>query len=82
MHPHLQLGEALDKRPRRARVIQVDVREEESARLGLERGEERLESALRSGVDERAAQVPAADYALAAALEDVNEPRFGWIHRA
>ena len=80
VHVHLEVREPLDERAGRARVIEVDVRQQQRPRLLAEALEQRLDAALGSGIDDRPAQVPCADHALAAALEDVDLARIGGRH--
>jgi hypothetical protein len=82
VYPDLEIGEPLDQGTRRSCMIEMDVREEERVRIFGHTLEQRLHAALRSGIDERAAQVPRPDDALAAALKHVYETRSSSIHRA
>ena len=80
--PHLELGEPLDERPRRAGVVEVDVGQQQRLRrLRSMLAEQRLHAALGPGVDERAAQVPAADHPLAADVAHVDQPGVSAGHR-
>ena len=73
VHPDLEIREPLDERPGRARVVEVDVGQEQRPRLLGEAVEKRLDAALGAGIDDRATEVPGADHTLAIALEDVDQ---------
>ena len=53
VHVHAQVREPLDERARRAGVIEVDVGEEERARLALEAREQRLETRRGARIDDQ-----------------------------
>ena len=81
MHPDLEVGKPLHERAGRARVVEVDVGQQQRARLLGEALEQRLDAALGPGIDDRAAQVPGADHPLAAALEHVDQLGVGGHRR-
>ena len=73
VHADLEIGEPLDERAGRARVVEVDVGQQQRPRLLGEAGEKRLDAALGAGIDDRAAEVPGADHTLATELADVDK---------
>ena len=70
-------GQLAHERAGRAGVVEVDVRQQQRARLLVaERVEQRVDARLRAGVDEHVVDLPAADDVLAAEVVDVD-----WSHR-
>ena len=70
-------GKPLDERAGRAGVVEMDVRQEQRLGLVLEAVQQRLDAALGPGIDQRRAQLPAADHALAPEMADVDQPWLG-----
>ena len=73
VHVDLEVRETLHERAGRAGMVQMDVGQEQGARLLGEAREQRLHPALGARVDDRSAQVPCADHPFAALLEHVDE---------
>ena len=68
-----QVRPATHERARRARVVEVDMRQEQALRaLAADRGEQRLLARLRARVDQPAVDLPAADDVLVAEVHDVD----------
>ena len=68
-----QVGPAAHERARRARVVEVDVGQQQRARaLAAEGGEQRVLAGLRAGIDQQAVDLPAADHVLVAEVLDVD----------
>ena len=73
---HLQLGKPASQHAGGARVVEMDVGEEQGARLGLEAGQERLHRRGGPGVgDDAGGHLPGADHAVAAQVDAVDKPR-------
>jgi len=78
VHPHLELGEALDERAGSAGVVEVNVCEREDARALLtERVEQRLDRRAGPAVDQDVADLEDGDHARVAAVVDVDRPDHG-----
>ena len=76
MDEDLEVREAAGQDAGRAGVVEVDVREEELPRLGLEPLEKRLDRRAWSRVDDHARpHLPRADHAVAAEMHGVDEVR-------
>ena len=75
VHPHLELGEALDERAGGAGVVEVDVRERQHARaLVAERLEQRRDRRAGPAVDQHVADLEHRDHPRVAAVVDVDRP--------
>jgi hypothetical protein len=69
----LELGEAPAQHTRCARVIEVDVRQEQHARLdGAEPVEQGFDAGGRPGVDDQTVDLVRADHAIAVHVHDVD----------
>src|SRR5207344_3364534 len=78
-----QVGPAPDQVPGGAGVVEMDVGEQEGARLHAVQGlDQVLHRAGRAGVDEDAVDLPAADHPLPAEVSDVDEPHPGTLRAA
>ena len=76
---HLECRPAPHERPRRARVVEVDVGEQQRPRgLARERGHQRVGAGLRAGVDEHVADLPAADHAITSEMLYVDLAHGFW----
>jgi hypothetical protein len=75
---HLDVGPAAHERTRGARVIEVDVGEQDPPRRGVEGLQQRLMRGLRAGVDDDVVEREAADDERVAEVVDVDLT--GWRH--
>ncbi len=71
--PYLEVRELAHERARRARVVEVDMRQQQRARLLVaERVEQRVGGRLRPGIDDDVVDLPGADDVLETLMEDVD----------
>jgi hypothetical protein len=70
--PHLDVGPAAHERPRGARVVEVDVGQQDSLRRRVEGLEQRVVRGLRAGVDDDPVVLEAADDERVAEVADVD----------
>ena len=73
MHVYAKLREPLDERARGAGVIEMDVGEEERARLALEAREQGLKTRRGTRIDDQAVQFVGADDAVAPQMHAVDQ---------
>ena len=69
---HLESGVPAHEHAGRARVVEMDVREHQGARL--DRLEQRLDTRGGAGIDHRAVDVERADHTVVAQMHDVYQP--------
>ena len=72
-----ELGKAADEGAGGAGVVEMDVGEQQALRLPLEGLEQGLEAGGRPRIDQRLAEVPAADRAIDAEVTAVDQPGAG-----
>ena len=81
VHPDLQVGPALDECARRARMVEMDVRQREHAgRRVAELLQQRRHTRRRAAVDQQIVEQEAADQVLVPELADVNRSWLGAVH--
>ena len=75
VHVDRQGRPAAHQRPGHARVVEVDVGEQQRARLGaVQRRQQRLLGHARARIDQHAVDLPAADHLLAPLVQHVDRP--------